>query len=113
MEGAASIFVLLAVAGFAAFAGLGMLWGAGKDEGKEKGGMNIGKIAFLIVFGLAIAMWLAAPGTDQQLAGVTNAIWGNIVRGLQPLVSIAFQIALAAGVVYLLVLFIRRHRRRR
>jgi len=116
MEGAAGIIVLLIVAGFAAFSGLGMLWGAGgggeKKENKEGGGMNVGKIVTVIVIGLFIAMWLEQPGADRAIAGSINSVWGNLARGLQPLVSIAAQLLMLAAGGYVLFLLIRRHWRR-
>ena len=112
MDGAATIIVLLFVAGFAAFSGLGMLWGAGGEKQKSGGGMNVGKIVTVLVIGLFIAMWLAQPGADRAIAGSINSVWGNLARGLQPLVSIAAQLLLVAAGGYVLFLLFRRHWRR-
>jgi hypothetical protein len=55
----AGLFVLLLIAGFATFSGLGMIVGAG---GTKEGGSNVGKIIAVIVVGLGVATWLAQPG---------------------------------------------------
>ena len=114
MESTLAVLIVLMVAGFAAFSGLGMLWGAGAASAKEgsAGGVNVGKIIFIFVVVSFLAMWLGAPGTDQQIADATNAIWGNLVRGLTPLVLILVQVGFILALAYGVFLIIRRHLRR-
>lgn len=114
--GAGSILLLLMLAGFGVFAGLGIMMGAGSHKGDPKsagGGMNVGKIVTFLVVGLVLAMWLSAPGTGQGIAAVIDAMWANIVIALQPLVAIVTQLAMVAAILvvgYFAVRNFLRHR---
>lgn len=115
-SGAASLLLLLMLGLIAAYAGLGIMMGAGSNKEKSGGtggGMNVGKIVTLLVVGLVLAMWLSTPGTGYGIAAAINAIWGNIVIGLQPLVAIVTQLAMLAAIGTVGYLMIRRSFRRR
>jgi hypothetical protein len=96
--GALLLLLLLGLMG--AFAGLGIMLSGFTQTGKtgeQPLGPRVGKIAVVFVGGLAVVFWLAAPGTGQGIAGTINAMWGNIVTGLQPLVAIVTQLAMLAA----------------
>jgi hypothetical protein len=107
--------LLLLVLGFVGMgAGFGFLWSAGSSSKKEAGGgMNAGKVVFILVFGLAAVTWLAAPGTGQGIAATINAMWGNIVTGVQPVVAIVTQLAMVAVICTVGYYLIRHFFRRR
>jgi hypothetical protein len=114
--GSASILLLLFLGLMAAGAGIGIMMGVGGKSGNSgEGGssMNVGKIVTFLVVGLVLATWLAAPGTGHGIAAVINAMWGNLVIGLQPLVAIVTQLAMIAVIsivgFYAVRHFIRRH----
>lgn len=107
MSGAASLLLLAFLALVLVGAGLGIMMGAGGN--KEKGGgMTPGKIAALVVVGFVLVVWLASPGTGTGLAALFNAMWGNVIIAVKPLIAIATQIAVIAVVLYVIYLFFRK-----
>ena len=110
-SGLGSVVLLLVLAFVGMGLGFGFLWGAGSSNKKEGGsGMNAGKIVTLLVVGFVLVTWLAAPGTGQGIAGAINAMWGNVLVGVQPLISIAFQLTMLLVVAYIGYLFWKRRR---
>lgn len=99
--GAAALLLLLLLGLMGAFAGLGiMLSGltSGSKTGEHALGPRVGKIVIVFGGGLMVALWLAAPGTGVGIATTINAMWANVVTGLQPLVAIVTQLAMIAGI---------------
>lgn len=69
-----------------------------------------GKIITVGVIGFVIVGWLSAPGTGQGIAATINAMWGNVLTGMQPLISIALQLSMLFAIGYIAYLFWRRRR---
>lgn len=96
----------------------GMWWGFGKMTGlwggEDNGGGRTmgmqGKIA-LGIAGLVGLMWLSAPGTDQVMYGTFEAARVNLIRGVQPLITLVTELAAFAGILYVVYLVVRRNRR--
>ncbi|MGE3279578.1 MAG: hypothetical protein AB7H90_05330 [Alphaproteobacteria bacterium] len=95
-------FIILGGALFLGFKGLGMLTGFGADSGEDRGTVKARRVITVAVVGAFALLWLSTPGADQQMAGTFNMAWGNLVRGVQPLVSAAAQIGAVALVVYVI-----------
>lgn len=74
--------------------------------------MTSGKLIAFIIIGLTLLVWLAEPGTGSSIALLINHAWSNAIIAVQPIISIAVQVAVATAVIYLIWLFIRRNWRR-
>src|SRR5258707_248983 len=101
--GSASLLLLLLLGLMGVFGGLGImlsgLFGPRGKSGENGLGSNVGKLIFVFVFGLMIVFWLASPGAGQGIAAFINAIWANIVTGLQPVVAIVTQLGMIGAVL--------------
>lgn len=95
-------FMVLGGALFLGFKGLGILTGFGANTGEDRGNVTARRVVTIIVVGAFALLWLSTPGADQQMAGTFNMAWGNLVRGVQPLVSAGAQLGAVALVVYVI-----------
>lgn len=107
MQDQITVLLILAAALGLAWWGFGRLtglWG----EGKKEGGMTVQKFIAFAVIGIVGLLWLSAPGSDQVMAGTFEAARVNLILGIQPLIRLLTELGMAAAIIYVIYLIVRR-----